>query len=333
MSKWINAKGETEQHVSNLADGPQEANQLNGPQVSSETVWRNGVAAQKITPRRESGEWTSAVPERPTTGSVMSTVAAHHGGPIIGRMPNGNDRVFVDGMETRIDAAVLNGYLVRNADGSFSDAAQPVLKNPARAAMEGTHQGKPEAAGEVAGGEDFHIGEEGEAAMTSLLQGAMTSDVIRARDEILHHGGVTENTLGRMASAMNMEPSQAAEMVNAVHQGFYDTAMDHLADLGVTDEDALEAFIGANPQIAQSLPKVANDLFTNNDTSGLDALADKFMTQADRFMTEDVKAALEEAGYGWADDGQGGLRVVLAGGQQVSFEVAVKQKIITFSKG
>ena len=61
-------------------------------------------------------------------------------------------------------------------------------------------------------------------------------------------------------------------------------------------------------------------------------MADAFLEKADRYMKDDVKAALKEAGYGHQTDGRGGLLVVLNSGAQVPFNVAVRQKVITFTR-
>lgn len=102
--------------------------------------------------------------------------------------------------------------------------------------------------------------------------------------------------LATLASQAGLEPEQVTEKFNAAHEAFYTAASDHLAALGVTDEDAFEAFINENPNARRDMGKAARDLVMSNSTKGLDAVADAFLEKADRYIQEDVKAALEEAG-------------------------------------
>lgn len=52
----------------------------------------------------------------------------------------------------------------------------------------------------------------------------------------------------------------------------------------------------------------------------------------DRYEGGRVKEMLTEAGYEFADKPGGGINVMI-NGQPISWEVVVKQKIITFSRG
>jgi hypothetical protein len=143
------------------------------------------------------------------------------------------------------------------------------------------------------------------------------------------NGEADGRTIERMASQAGVEPSQMADMVNSIHQGFYDVASDIVAEAGI-DENAFEAFIGANPQQGQKMLEAARAMVMTNDTAGLRDLTDAFYEQADRFMPNEVKAALDEAGYGWRDTPEG-LKV-LVNGIEVSFNVAVKQRIVNFTR-
>ncbi len=110
-------------------------------------------------------------------------------------------------MTTNISAAIYAGFLTRNHDGSFSDVQTPkALKNPAEEALKGAPKAdlKPSEEQPAA----FSIGDDAEKAMAEITQNVWQSDSIKAMDEVFQLGGVSENTLGRMASAAGVEPDQ-----------------------------------------------------------------------------------------------------------------------------
>jgi hypothetical protein len=168
--------------------------------------------------------------------------------------------------------------------------------------------------------------------MTKIVNSVDQGAPIDAISEVLELGEVSDKTLARMATAQGIEPEQAAELVNTAHQGFYDAASDHMANLGITNDAAFGAFVQDNPQAYGKLAEAARELFMNNDTNGLDAIAGQFMEQADHYMQEDVMVALNAAGFEHRSDGRGGLIVITNSGLDMSFQVAVREGIVTFSK-
>lgn len=166
--------------------------------------------------------------------------------------------------------------------------------------------------------------------MTEIRESVTPGDSIRAMDEVLQLGEVNENTLTRMASHAGLSPDEMSEKIEAAHSGFYDAASDYMAERGVVDEDAFAAFIAQNPQHMQGLTDAARSLVMNNDPTGFDGLADAFLEQADVFMTDEAKDALDAAGFEWAEVPGGGLKVIYEG-MPVSWKVAARQRLITFS--
>lgn len=166
--------------------------------------------------------------------------------------------------------------------------------------------------------------------MTEILDSVTQRASIKAMDEILQLGEVNENTLTRMASHAGLSPDEMSEKIEAAHLAFYGAASDYMAERGVVDEDAFAAFIAQNPQHMQGLTEAARSLVMNNDPTGFDGLADAFLEQADVFMTEEAKDALDAAGLGWAEVPGGGHKVIYEG-VPVSRNVAVRQRLITFS--
>jgi hypothetical protein len=74
----------------------------------------------------------------------------------------------------------------------------------------------------------------------------------------------------------------------------------------------------------------ARDLVMSNDTKALTGVAEAFLEQADRYAPEDVKTALDEAGYSY-EEGPNGRLMVHVEGYPIAWNVAVRQELIKFS--
>lgn len=326
MTGWITASGESQTlSTSNLAP----ENAPRGPQTETsshmEVTFRNGEATLTHNP----GQEYQADQGVNTSGGVLASARTEGGGVIVARSLKGTDQVTLPGgMSTSINAAVTIGYLQRNPDGSFSETP---MATAAAAGGGGDGNGDNSDEGED-GPAQFSLGDDGEKVMTEITSSFQPGDTIRAMDEVLNFGEVSESTLARMASQAGLEPSEVADKLNTAHTAFYEAATSHMGALGVTNGDAFEAFVNENPRWYGELSKGARDLVMSNNTEGLDTVADAFLEQADRYMADDVMDALEDAGYGHKSNGKGGLLVVLNDGTEVPFQVAVRQKIITFSK-
>lgn len=259
--------------------------------------------------------------------SIMDTVKADHGGQIIERSPHGNDVVSIGGMTTTINAAVAAGFLIRNQDGSFSDKAMPeALRNPAaEARAKAPSQETPKPASN--GTSELSLSTETTDALTKIATTAMPGDITKAVNGILMHGEVDANTLTRMAGQMGVEPTEVNALWEAAHGGFYDAGANILGEGGIDDE-AFGQWANSHPATAQKLMEASRALVMTNDTSGLKELQTSFYESADKFMPEETRAALTEAGFDYQDTPEG-LKVVIDG-TLVSFGVAVKQQIIRF---
>lgn len=265
-------------------------------------------------------------------GSVMATAATEGGGIIVNRAVRSNDRVTLpEGITTSAAVAASMGFLVRNHDGTFSDVpSKSVLKDPTEASMPGKPDASPEGSTDDAQ-DGFTIGDEGEAAMTAIIDSVGDGVATLAMDEVLQLGEVSERTLNRMAVQAGVEPAEIAAQINAAHQGFHEAATARMAARGVTEEDAFMAFLGDNPQVAGKMFEGARSL-VRGSTGGIDEVADAFLEQADRYMPDAVKDALEDAGSQWQQGDNGRLFVVTEDGMRVPFNVAVRQQVIRFSR-
>lgn len=292
MSGWITADGTPEPSSSNLYEGDKASAQTT-PEgsrgVSREArIPFNGGPGTVVEYRN--GEYQAGV-DHGYQGSVIGSARTEGGGVIVDRAPTAKDRVTLPGgMTTSISAAVLSGFLVRNPDGSFADA-QPAeaLKNPAEVVAQAAPTAPAEGSLEATATADptFNIGEEGEAAMAAIAQSVQPGDAIKAMDEVLQLGEVSENTVARMASQAGIEPEQMLEQITAAHQGFYDGAMARFEAAGI-DAEALEAFVKDNPQALSKLAQGARNLVMHNNTTQMDEVQEAFFEQADRYMPEEV---------------------------------------------
>lgn len=318
-SGWVTASGETSGSGSNLADNSI-ANTPNAVVGNRNNLEVNGGSVSANT----SAEYTVGQ-EAPVISGVMATVKSHSGGSIYGRNPTGQDTVDIGGTRTSIDVAVGMGLLVRNGDGTFSDVAQPVALRDPRGPAKSDPKEAPKA--EPTG---VSFGAEADGVMQEFLTGQSPGDLFKTVDSILHRGDMDPATIERMATMAGVEPGEMQAKVATVWQGAYDNAMDIMADAGVGNEEGFEAFLADNPRLAASMTEAARNYFVHHKTEGLQTMAGEYLAQADKYDTVGMRELLDEAGWQYQDNPNGGLRVIV-NGTPVSWEVAVKQRIIKFS--
>lgn len=323
MTNWTSATNTPAEATSNLIN----ADTRREPQA---VVGRGGIEITGTGPVKSSAPATyHAGQEAPVDNSIMATVKSASGGPIINRSPNGNDIVSTRGMTTTINAAVAAGLLVRNQDGSFADKQAPVtVKDP-------TGQAQPKAAGgkapeDKAQADTFGLPESAQNALGQIVTTVQPGDAIKAMDSVLIRGEVDARTIERMATQAGVEPGEMLNHIATAQQGFYDVATGIIEGAGI-DTDAFEAFVKADPRRNSQMIETARAMVMSNDTKGLEALTSNFYEHADKFMPAETREALTEAGYRWQDTPDG-LKVLI-NGTPVSFGVAVKQRIVTFSRG
>lgn len=330
MSNWITATGEVEASASTLAnrDLPSTIKMERGNGGGWET---NGHGPTTHNPSSECQNRAND----DESGGVMATVRSPQGSPIMSRSPNGKDIVMYQGIGVPLSVAANMGLVTRNPDGSFSDKEAPAaLKDPTAEAKAKAPADK--ASEKKAEGEDGTVtfGEKAQAVLQELLttQQHHPGNMFRAVDSVLHTGDLDATALERMASIEGVEPAEMRAKVETIWQGAYDTATDIMAEAGIEDGDAFQAFITSDLRRKSEFTEAARNFFVNGKPQGLQTMADAYLPAMDRYEGSRVKAMLTEAGYQFADRPGGGVNVMV-NGQPVSWEVAVKQKIITFSRG
>lgn len=322
MANWITATGEIEGSASTLTS-PDSPAPLGGS-APSNGGFRGRDTSAGFTARANDDE----------SEGVMATVRSQAGSPIMTRRPNGNDLIKYQGSTITLDvAANVLGIVTRNADGSFSDKVAPAaMKDPtagAKAPADKANENKTE-------GKDGRVtlGEKAQATLQELLatQKHHPGNMFRAVDSVLHTGDLDATAIERMASIEGVEPAEMRAKVETIWQGAYDTGTDILAEAGIEDEDAFQAFITSDLRRKSEFTEAARNLFVHGKPEGLRTMAEAYLPAMDRYESARVKAMLTEAGWQFSEKAGGGINVIVHG-TPVSWEVAVKQKIVTFSRG
>ena len=262
---------------------------------------------------------------------ILATARTAQNGAVTGRALNPNDTVAIGNMRTSVASAEQNGWLVRNADGSYSEPGQNHTSFPEAASAEnstadqqgGEDRSQKAAQSDQSAAEEFTLGDEGEKLLSEIVSTYDPATTSRAMDEAIMRGEFSDRTLAALAQKSGEDPATVAgKLVNA-YEAFHDATMDRFAARGVVDEDALSAFVNDNPRYHEVAQRGARELATSNKTASLDSIADAFVEQADRYMPNDVKAALDQAGIPYRSDGKGGL-VIRLGKTEMSYGIAVK---------
>ncbi len=322
MSDWITASGDVTSGDTNITPDAQHSTSKNTVGTGGyETLTSPDGSSQVI--HHKNQVYTHGADEG-YQGSIIGTARTEGGGVIVNRSVTPADRVTLpNGMTTSIGVAVNIGMLTRNPDGSFSDMLTPQTSPSGQNTPDEAVEEAPVA---------FTIGDEGEQALNSMFETQPQGDIVKATDEILRLGGVTEHTLARMAGNAGIEPAAMAAQIEAAHNGFYETASAHLAQHGVVNEDGFQAYLSDNPQQMQKLLEASRSLMSSSDasvTNGLTEVASAFVENGDLYMVQDVTDALDDAGFEYQTSANGRILVKIEG-SQVPWNVAVRQGLIKF---
>jgi hypothetical protein len=327
MSNWINAEGEIEGSASTLRSPDRPA----APQAETRFKggWVSGSSGE-ITPDITAGDIALRPNDDPSNG-LMATARTQAGSMVMGRSPRGNDVILIEGMPVALNVAAMLGYVTRNPDGSFSDKeASEALKDPTAGAKAQTGKAPEDT---KTGTDEVTFGEAGEAALRELMESQQhhPGNMFRTVDSVLQTGNLDATAIERMASIAGVEPADMRAKVETIWQGAHDAATNIMADAGIENDDAFEAFITADSRRKSDFTEAARNFFVNGSPEGLHAIAEAYLPSMDRYEGARVKEMLTEAGWQFSEKAGGGINVMV-NGQPVSWEVAVKQKIITFSR-
>ncbi|SLN14160.1 hypothetical protein PSA7680_00297 [Pseudoruegeria aquimaris] len=329
MTEWINAAGTPESSISTLASSDQPPNAHANAVAGNGGGWESSSSGGTTSNPSVSHQARANDDE---SGGLMATVRSPAGSPIMARSPGPKDIIMFRGVGIPLDvaASIPEVPIHRNADGSFSDTTpQATLKDPTegvRPATQETHEESEEQP------EGVTFGEAGEAALSELMTTQQPGNLYRTLDSILQTGDVDAMTMERMSSTAGVEPGQMFEQINAVWQGAHEAGAEVLAEAGIEDDEAFQAFVTSDLKRKADFKEAARNMFLHGKPEGLRSMAENYLPAMDRYEGARVKEMLTEAGWQYAEKPDGGLNVLVSG-VPVSWEVAVKQRIITFSRG
>jgi hypothetical protein len=139
-----------------------------------------------------------------------------------------NSIVNVNGIETSVKAALASGLIVGNGDGSYSVAGEqapaaqmPDQTDPALADME--------ALGDTAA----------ETSLTEVCTKASPAEVLGVVNALANGEGISERHVGKIASQMGIEPGEAMERAQVIHQAFVGQAMDTIGKSGLDAQEVV----------------------------------------------------------------------------------------------
>ena len=267
-------------------------------------------------------------------GEIMSTVKSPTGSPVVGREVRPSDTIMVHGQRMTVAMAQQFGFVAADPSGQFLATAEGQAGASKAEAAGGKIALASGGTAEEAATSDFKGTPEAEEAL-SLLAGHVTGDTqIAALESFIRNDGeVDARVLSRMASQAGAEPGQVADLIATAHAGMEKAVLNHLAPMGVYDQDAFAAFIHASPETHAQMVASVRDLMMHNSTKGFETLAEQFVEQADMVDPGNVDDALREAGIPFTR-GKAGVVLDLTsiGHGQVPFRQAVRHGLIKLSR-
>jgi hypothetical protein len=212
-------------------------------------------------------------------GTVMSTVTSKTGMPISDQTQLTPDSlVTIGGMQCSLETAVRMGLVVRQADGTYADSRNPAsvrqVQNPKEAADYDKAAQQWDTITPVA---DF-MDVAGWAAVNTARAtiGRDEADTVILRAITSHLGGGNpEPAVKEFASAMQIEPEQAVNMLEGIAYGSLDRAAQYISGRhnGVDGQEVLE-WAGKNLRSATKASIMA--AIYNGAVSELDKLVQKY---------------------------------------------------------
>lgn len=303
---------------------------VTGTNQGTEVTFRQGEAVTTSSP---SGEFQAATGFE-VAGEIMSTVKSPTGSPVVGREVRPSDTIMVHGQRMTVAMAQQFGFVAADPSGQFLATADGQAGASKAEAAGGKIALASGGTAEEAAANDFKGTPEAEEAI-SLLAANVSGDTQLAALEsfIRNDGEVDARVLSRMASQAGAEPGQMADLIATAHAGMERAVLNHLAPMGVYDQDAFAAFIHASPETHAQMVASVRDLMMHNSTKGFETLAEQFREQVDVVDPTAVDDALREAGIPFTR-GKAGVVLDLTsiGHGQVPFRQAVRHGLIKLSR-
>lgn len=248
-------------------------------------------------------------------GSIRSTARSQSGSPIGNRELSDNDIVTVDGMEVSVGVAKQIGLL--GEDGKDVAPTKEAKPQPKPSADD---MGDPEPAERLPGEYAEMLLETSSKAVDAGTQNAAVLDYV-------NKGELSEGTVGRIASAMGVEPHEAHGMAQEVYRGFEAQAYQTVEKAGV---DPQAVFEWAQKEAPEQLSKAMQAHAMQRSTKGYTEVAQAYISNLDSVDPEAILGARLGSGI-TAKRENGKIVLNLPGVGTVGWKSALKAGLIRVS--
>jgi hypothetical protein len=193
----------------------------------------------------------------------------------------GDDILMVDGSETTVAVALMNGWLVRDnhsgllrspqADGDLRQQGDDANKQQQDDANK-QQQDEPNPS----------LDPESEAIVTNALTHAQGETIGVALSVIENGGAVSEASVGQLAARLGLEPEQARAQIEKVRDAYIEEAVNHTAKTtGTNSVMAREALQAAAQRDRSAYNRAAEEHFSTG-RPGYDHLVREYVAELDK---------------------------------------------------
>ncbi len=287
-----------------MTDNPAPSDQMGITVREGSTVHATGsMRAQRVT----------TADLRPVSGDgILSTARSHIGQPQTPMQITPDSLVMIQGREVKASIAESLGLIRKSANG-YEEASASATP-PSEAVNEASAD-----MGEALPSTQT------EAVLSEFANRAMPGDQVRAVQEFIAGGEVSEGTISRAASQMGLEPAQVQKMIGDVTEGFRVQAAATMSKHGITDADVV--FEWARQEAPEKLRDAMRAQAFDRSTAGYAALAKEYVSSLDVIDPDTVMSAQFGEGI-TAVRGPRGVLLNIEGFGQVPYRIALQQGLI-----
>ncbi|SCA54831.1 conserved hypothetical protein [Candidatus Terasakiella magnetica] len=199
---------------------------------------------------------------------VITQARTPSGFPRTGASITENDIINLKGSEGRIKDMIAAGLVEGLPDGSY------------RVTSNQPSQEKPEGTQESLELQQESLGDDIEASITEIAQGANQGDVLSFISTFANNAGeINETAMGRIASSMSMEPEAARDQAATITAAF--EAQAHATIEQATGMDSQDVINWAHENEPELMKKAMMQQATQRNTHGYQEIATKYVSNLD----------------------------------------------------
>lgn len=246
---------------------------------------------------------------------VPITEARSPGGAVhTGASITEDDIVRTSSGEIQIKAAERVGLVSKNPDGTYTLHVGGEASPSSEGEGEGP-EGTPDNAQDTTEVKMEALDETTESMITEAAQGADVGDVMSAINAFAQGEMIREDTVGRIASSLGLEPGEASDRIETVRAGFESQARAMVAKTGLDPQAVFDAAWKDAPELMQNAIRhhamerntggyqaVVNHYVLNMDTLNPDAILNAEFpdgTKAHRGQTGKIMLATPKGRMEW----------------------------------